>query len=49
MIIFGVLDKKKLIKAGYDRSIHYDIRFIAESNHIHKEAFKFVDLINGGK
>ena len=43
----GVLDKKKLIQAAYDRSLHYDIRLIVEFKHINKAAFKFVNLIRG--
>jgi hypothetical protein len=47
MEIQGVIDKKKLIQAAYDRGIHYDIRLIVENKHINKAAFKFVDLIKG--
>lgn len=47
MEIRGVIDKKKLIQAAYDRSLHYDIRLIVESKHINKAAFKIVNLIRG--
>ena len=49
MVIRGVIDKKKLIQAAYDRNAHYDIRFIVESKHINEAAFKFVDMIRGDK
>jgi len=49
MDIRGVIDKKKLIKAAYDRNAHYDIRFIVESKHINEAAFKLVDMIRGDK
>ena len=49
MDLRGVIDKKKLIQAAYDRNAHYDIRFIVESKHINEAAFKFVDMIRGDK
>jgi len=49
MELRGVIDKKKLIQAAYDRNAHYDIRFIVESKHINEAAFKFVDMIRGDK
>lgn len=45
----GVIDKKILIQAAYNRSVHYDIRFIVESKNIHKAAFKMVRMIRGGE
>ncbi len=47
MDLRGVIDKKKLIQAAYDRNAHYDIRFIVESKYINESAFKFVDMIRG--
>jgi hypothetical protein len=47
MVLRGVIDKKKLIQAAYDRNTHYDIRFIVESKYINEAAFKFVDMIRG--
>ncbi|NLN48886.1 MAG: hypothetical protein GX154_07375 [Clostridiales bacterium] len=44
----GVIDKKKLIQAAYDRNTHYDIRFIVESKYISEAAYKFVDMIRSG-
>lgn len=41
----GVIDKKKLVQAAYDRNVHYDMRFIAESKYINEEAFKIVEII----
>lgn len=45
----GVIDKKILIQVAYSRSVHYDIRFIAESKNINKAAFKMVRMIRGGE
>jgi hypothetical protein len=47
MVLRGVIDKKKLIQAAYDRNAHYDIRFIVESKYINEAAFKFVNMIRG--
>lgn len=45
LVRLGNIDKKKMISVAAKRSIQYDIRFIAESKFITKQALKFVEIL----
>ena len=45
MVRLGNIDKKIMISIAAKRSIQYDIRFIAESKFITKQALKFVEIL----
>jgi len=45
LVRLGNIDKKMVISVAAKRSIQYDIRFIAESKFITKEALKFVEIL----
>ncbi len=44
LVRLGNIDKKMMISVAAKRSIQYDIRFIAESKFITKQALKFVEI-----
>lgn len=45
LVRLGNIDKKIMISVAAKRSIHYDIRFIAESKFITEQALKFVEIL----
>lgn len=45
LVRLGNIDKKIMISVAAKRSIQYDIRFIAESKFITKQALKFVEIL----
>lgn len=45
LVRLGNIDKKRMISVAAKRSIQYDIRFIAESKFITKQALKFVEIL----
>ena len=45
LVRLGNIDKKIMISIAAKRSIQYDIRFIAESKFITKQALKFVEIL----